>query len=71
MLVDDNNLAEICLPENPVWVNAILGDPVCVLVPRVWSVGLANPHHPPRLMMITSSVPSVSRYEDLGPRHKG
>uniref|UniRef100_A0A453DLU1 Uncharacterized protein n=1 Tax=Aegilops tauschii subsp. strangulata TaxID=200361 RepID=A0A453DLU1_AEGTS len=57
------------LPEDPVWVDPMLGDPVRVLVPRVWSVGLSNPHRPPRVMMI-SSVPSVSRRQELGPRRK-
>ena len=55
------------LPENPVWVDTMLGDPVRVLVPRLRSVGLANPHRPPRFMMI-SCVPSVSCREELGPR---
>ncbi|XBI97202.1 hypothetical protein VPH35_033383 [Triticum aestivum] len=69
LLIDYNNLSKICLPENPVWLDPMLGDPVRVLVPRLWSVGLANPHRPSRFMMIPS-VPSVSRCEDLGPRRK-
>ncbi|KAF7004930.1 hypothetical protein CFC21_020094 [Triticum aestivum] len=61
------SLRFVSLPENPVWVDTMLGDPVRVLVPRLRSVGLANPHRPPRFMMI-SSVPSVSCREELGPR---
>ncbi|XP_037488311.1 uncharacterized protein LOC119366646 isoform X2 [Triticum dicoccoides] len=63
------SLRFVSLPEDPVWVDPMLGDPVRVLVPCLWSVGLENPHEPPRFMM-TSSVPSVSCCEDLGPCRK-
>ncbi|WVZ87820.1 hypothetical protein U9M48_034396 [Paspalum notatum var. saurae] len=32
-------------PENPVWVYAILGNLICVLVPCVWCLGFANSQH--------------------------
>ncbi|OEL31636.1 hypothetical protein BAE44_0007348 [Dichanthelium oligosanthes] len=36
------SLRFVSFSENPVWVYAILGNLVCVLVPCVWSLGLTN-----------------------------
>lgn len=45
-------------PKNPVWIYAILGNFVCVLVPCVWCLGLKNSQH--TLPMSTFSVEWVT-----------